>query len=63
MWFTFDSNVTIQGGCDYGRNHGEDIASSLKVVWTNSKVAGIDSVLSLIVIHEEAVEHVPEESH
>ena len=57
---TFYANVSIQRRCDQRANHSKDVAGSLEAVLRNTKVAGIDDILTLVSVHEKAVEHIDE---
>lgn len=56
---TFDADVSVQCCCDGSGKHGEYIPRCLEIVGAYSEVAGVDRVLALIAVHEEAIEHVP----
>ena len=55
-----ESDIPVQGSRDGGGGHGEGISGRLKRVRRDAQVAGIHGVLTLVTVHEEAVEHVPE---
>lgn len=55
---TFDANVAVQRGGDERAHHCEDVARRLEIVFRDAQIAGVDDILPLIAVHEEAVEHI-----
>ena len=58
--YTFNADVTVQSRCNECANHCKDVASGLKAVFRDTKIAGVDHVLALVTVHEKTVEHIDE---
>jgi len=56
-----DSNVPIKSCGNDCSNKGDDVGGGLPSKWTKALIGGVDSVLSLKGIDEDAKEHVEEE--
>ena len=55
---TFYANISIQRRCNQRANHSKDVAGSLEAVFRDTEIAGVDDILTLVSVHEKAVEHI-----